>query len=132
MPTLLLLEMILILSVHMRKAEEEEATDADTLVNNAIAEHEESMLAGGGMDKEELGEGYVPPPVFKTMAFPFKQTSLLMLTDNVKAIKVQYTGTKMAIWDCISKSGSKYIIVNDNTCEGSSSSQRRLCHLLKA
>ena len=76
------------------------------------------MLCGAQINNEE-GEGgnvlpVAPAPVFETVAFPFKQTTLPTLMDISKAIDMQYTGTKKVLWERICNSGNENIVVGED------------------
>jgi hypothetical protein len=92
------------LAAHTCKMQEEEDDlDAEAEVTDAITELEEFMMCGAEINND-LAEGCggnvpVPPPVFETVAFPVKQTTVSTLKDIAKAINVQYTGTKKVLWE---------------------------------
>ncbi len=111
-----------ILAAHTRQMDKEEAlADADKAQVHAIAEFEEFTLCGEAIDNapvlgvEGAADVSITPPIFKTVTFPFKTTTVATLRDTAKAITLQYTGTKKVLWERIIKSGDSNIIVGEDT-----------------
>ena len=57
----------------------------------------------------------ITPPIFETVTFPFKTTTVATLRDTANEITLQYTGTKQVLSERVIKSGDSNIIVGEDT-----------------
>ena len=110
-----------ILVEHARKTQEEDdkfEAEAQAELNHAAID--EFMLCGEEINKinnDEEGDADVPvaPPIFETVRYPYKPTTIASLRLVASALKIAASGTKKTLWDRICKCGNADITVEDET-----------------